>query len=345
MEPPLWDAIVIGAGPAATAAAITGCSAGISCLVLDHATFPRWRPGETLHPGIEPLLSQLGVSLQVAELSRLKYRGITIRTPQGTRFEELGADEHGPWRGLQVCRSELDSTLLQRAQSLGATVRTQCRVKGLSRDLCGRVVGVETNAGPLFARFVIDAAGARHLAARSVGSSIIPHSPPLLARFGYAQGPLPCLEPQITFDESGWTWITPFQSDRVHWTRLDVRCGGQAGSSPQCRMADGLDRLSPMAPVRGADVTWRCVQDPAGPGYFISGDAACVLDPASSDGVIRALMSGISAGHLVHQVLEGTTTEQAAITAHTRWTKQLFEHEVRRLSAVYDEAFPRWRLP
>jgi flavin-dependent dehydrogenase len=55
--------------------------------------------------------------------------------------------------------------------------------------------------------------------------------------------------------------------------------------------------------THGADVTWRRVIGTAGAKYFIVGDAAVVLDPASSHGISRAVMSGIMAGHAINKIL------------------------------------------
>ncbi|MBJ8205870.1 FAD-dependent oxidoreductase, partial [Bacillus cereus] len=59
--------------------------------------------------------------------------------------------------------------------------------------------------------------------------------------------------------------------------------------------------LKPMGKPNGADVTWRAISQPGGAGYFLVGDAAAVLDPASSHGVLKAIMSGMMAAHSLAQ--------------------------------------------
>lgn len=44
--------------------------------VLESRIFPRDRPGETLHPGIEPLLETLGVAQQIREANFIRHDGI-----------------------------------------------------------------------------------------------------------------------------------------------------------------------------------------------------------------------------------------------------------------------------
>ena len=44
--------------------------------MLESRIFPRDRPGETLHPGIEPLLETLGVAQQIREANFIRHDGI-----------------------------------------------------------------------------------------------------------------------------------------------------------------------------------------------------------------------------------------------------------------------------
>jgi flavin-dependent dehydrogenase len=74
---------------------------------------------------------------------------------------------------------------------------------------------------------------------------------------------------------------------------------------------------------------------PAGPGYFLVGDAAAVLDPASSHGVLNALMSGMMAGHVITQILRYGHPEQPAQRAYCAWLRRWFAHDVKYLKALY----------
>jgi len=57
--------------------------------------------------------------------------------------------------------------------------------------------------------------------------------------------------------------------------------------------------------ARGIDVTWTRVQPAARPGYLLAGDAAFVLDPASSHGLLKAIMSGMAAARHAVWILRG----------------------------------------
>jgi flavin-dependent dehydrogenase len=95
--------------------------------------------------------------------------------------------------------------------------------------------------------------------------------------------------------------------------------------------------LTPVSRTRGANVSWRIVSQPAGRGYVCVGDAAAVLDPASSHGVLKGLMSGMMAVHVIAQVESGTATHAAAIEAYSVWLREWFQADTRELRRMYQE--------
>ena len=75
----------------------------------------------------------------------------------------------------------------------------------------------------------------------------------------------------------------------------------------------------------GADVSWRQLGTPAGPGYFVAGDAAAVTDPSSSHGVLRAIMSGMLSGHLVLKSLFQRRSEPALALEYQLFLSSSFD--------------------
>ena len=98
-----------------------------------------------------------------------------------------------------------------------------------------------------------------------------------------------------------------------------------------------LRGLTPVGPSKGADVTWRMAAHLAHPAWFIVGDAACLLDPLSSKGVLRAMMSGIAAGHLIANILKGRIAANAAANVYQHWLSEWFAREALRLATFYRE--------
>jgi flavin-dependent dehydrogenase len=335
--------IVLGGGPAGCAAAIVCTQRGLPVTLIERTSFPRHRPGETLHPGIEPLLEQLGLAGAVRSAGFLRHAGTWVRWAGERRFEPFGADEHGPWLGFQAWRADFDAIMLDHARALGVQIRQPCRA--LRPLLDGdRVVGVATTDGPLHASVVIDAAGGGHWLARKLGAPVKRYSPRLIARYGYASGELPARDaaPEIIADPAGWTWTSRVRPHLYHWTRLSL--GQEKPPSDWLPLEfRGVEREGK---ARGADVTWRMVTSLAGPGYYLAGDAAAVLDPASSHGVLRAIMSGMMAGHLISQTAIAACSEHRAAQEYQRWLAAWFHTDVQTLKELYGslEHPPAWSI-
>jgi flavin-dependent dehydrogenase len=329
------DVVVVGGGPAGAAVAIWAATAGLRVRLLERSAFPRHRPGETLHPGLESIFRQLGVEKQVEAASTTRHGTQRIAWAGRDSLIGFGADGRGPWLGYQILREKLDSILIDRAREVGVDI-TQPDTAEAAIVESNRVVGVRTSK-TILGRFVIDAGGGRGWLRRQLGLRVKTASPSLHAYYGYCEGVLqqPCVLPSLTADEAGWTWIAEIGPRQFHWTRLDFAREDRSPSSPPV-----LASLRQTSPIRGADVTWRCVQPAAGSGYFIAGDAAVVLDPAASHGVLRALMSGMMAAHAVRQIMAGKIDENYAALQYSSWLDEWFAHDVSQLSGLYRQLAP-----
>lgn len=329
------DVIIIGGGPAGSCAAIVCARHGLRVTLLERERFPRDRPGESLHPGFETLLGQLGVLDAVLSCGFLRFDGNWVQCKGTTSFEQFKPTSTGATRGLQAWRSKFDDVLLQRARELGVEIVQPGRalrpiVQGV------RVVGVETDGGKLESRFVIDAAGRGNWLARHLNLELQIRSPRLIAHFAYMEGECPDRDdnPGFIVDESGWTWTARVRPGLYNWTRLNV----DDNSIDQNFTPHEFESLRPVGRVQTADVTWRLVPECAGDGYFLCGDAAAVLDPTSSHGVVKAITSGAHAGDMIVQIIHGKKNEAEAAAEFRQLFSMWFEHDVKRLK----EQHARW---
>jgi len=304
------DLVVVGGGPAGAATAIVCARAGLDVLVLERTAALHDKPGETLHPGVEPLLERLGVADAVRAEGFIRHQGIRVAWDGPERFVPYGSDANGPWRGFQAWRARFDEVLLRAAAAAGATVRRGAHIDDRPR-----------------ARWLVDASGGRHWLAKRLGLRIERHSVRLVVRHGYVEhagGEAPLLRA----DALGWTWLAEVRPGLYQWTRLDL----DGVSKTPVLVAGKLARR-----WRAADVTWRHVPECAGPGYFLVGDAAAVLDPSSSHGVLRALMTGMKAGQLITVGVRHPDPEFVAQAAshYKTWLAAWIMHDVSELKRLY----------
>jgi electron transfer flavoprotein-quinone oxidoreductase len=181
---PKFDVIIVGAGPAGITAAIALARAEIPVLVIEAGVFPgaeNWSGAvfftENLaHPDV------LGPKL-VAESAyerRVTKRGFYIYN--GHAAVGIAYKNAETFQNCYTCfRPTYDHYLAELAKSFGATILTRTTVSSLIRDN-GKIIGVHTDRGPIFADVVFLAEGdASHLVTKEGYERIKkPHEPHFL---------------------------------------------------------------------------------------------------------------------------------------------------------------------
>lgn len=119
-----FDAIIVGAGPAGSSAAILLAQAGWSVALVEKQRFPRRKVcGECLAASNLPLLAALGVGPAFAASAGPELRRVALMSGERTVVADLPATPHPqyPW-GRALGRETLDTLLLERARQAGAHV-------------------------------------------------------------------------------------------------------------------------------------------------------------------------------------------------------------------------------
>lgn len=155
--PPSCDVLVVGAGPAGSAAATLLARAGWDVVLVDQRSFPREKVcGDGLIPDTHAALKALGVLDEVMARAQ-KVEHVRCTGPRGGQVDV-------PATLAVLPRRELDAILCRNAVSSGARMHAPVHFDQPWEDANGRVIGAhlsqagETRA--LKARWVILASGA-----------------------------------------------------------------------------------------------------------------------------------------------------------------------------------------
>jgi electron transfer flavoprotein-quinone oxidoreductase len=168
------DAIVVGAGPAGSAAATVLARKGYSVILLERGTFPGSKNmyGGVVYPRI---LDQLHPEWWLdAPIQRwVTRRSTMILTETQALTVDFRTTSWGapPYNGATAYRPDWDHWLAAKAEADGAILVCSTTATGLLRDAHGKVVGVTTDRpdGDLHARVVIACDGVNSFLAKEAG--------------------------------------------------------------------------------------------------------------------------------------------------------------------------------
>jgi flavin-dependent dehydrogenase len=119
-----FDAIVIGAGPAGSSAAILLAQAGWSVALVEKQEFPRRKVcGECIAASNLPLLAALGLTAALDQHAGAELRRVAFMCGLETIVADMPASLHHPYRwGRALGRETLDTALLEQARAVGVHV-------------------------------------------------------------------------------------------------------------------------------------------------------------------------------------------------------------------------------
>jgi geranylgeranyl reductase family protein len=314
------DVLVVGAGPAGSAAAAWAARSGAEVVIADAAVFPR---DKTCGDGLTPRA--------VGELQRLGLedwlRAHTVN--QGLRAHGFGQTMLLPWPGgtlpewgSAVARTELDDHLRTTAIKAGATAVDGARAVDVRRA-GGRVEAVvfKTDDGPLEigCRTLVVADGVRSPLGKVLGREWHRDTVYGVAGRSYVTSELsddPWISSHLELrDEhgkvlSGYGWIFPLGTGEVNLgvgTLATSRRPADLAVKPLMRQYAELRRedfrlegelrmpTSALLPMGGA------VSNVAGPNWALIGDAAACVNPLNGEGIDYGLESGRLVAELVEQ--------------------------------------------
>jgi menaquinone-9 beta-reductase len=327
------DVIVVGAGPAGSAAAHQLARTGKDVLLLEKTTFPREKVcGDGLTPRAVRSLVEMGIDTN--EPGWVRNKG--LRIVGGTTRLELPWPELAsfPDYGLVRTRLDFDEILARHAAKAGARLQESTSVTApLLDERTGRVVGVQARVGPdrepvtYRAPVVIAADGNSARLALAVGITRREDRPMGVAVRRYFRSPRTnddYLESHLELWDGkrgesallpGYGWIFGV-GDGTSNVGLGLLNTTPAFQTTDYRdllrrwltsMPDdwGFDEDTAVGPVRGSALPMGFNRAPHyRDGMLLVGDAAGAVNPFNGEGIAYAMESGRLAAEVVAQALD-----------------------------------------
>ena len=349
-----FDAIVVGAGPAGSAAGILLAESGAAVLVLDRATFPRPKMcGEYLSPETARILDRLGVLSDVDRAGAVPLRGMTIIGPDGVRIAGTYPTS-GRWRGyrdhaLALSRATFDGILVDRLRATRADVRERHRVTDLVMD-GDDVAGVDAldPAGRpvrFRSRLVIGADGRHSVVARRLGL-VSAHPLRRMALMTYMTGPTDGADRgEIYVSPPDYSILNPMAPGRWNVSvvvplaeaaaargRLDAFFDARLRRLPYLapRLA-GFRREAPVAALGPLAVR---VAPPRCGGVVLVGDSAGFYDPFTGEGIYTALRCAELVAEVAVPALAAGDCSARALRAYAERRRAVFDDKERVMRAL-----------
>jgi flavin-dependent dehydrogenase len=319
-----FDVVIIGGGPAGTATALSLIKhrPSLSIAIVEGSQYEGLRIGETLAPIAQPLLGQLEVWERFSNDNHLAAYGACSAWGSDELLEnEFIYYPHN--RGWHLDRRAFDRMLAEEACERGVTLYTGCTLRNSGKSADGRwrltLEGKDKLISRIAATFVVDATGRRAVFARGQGARK-ERLDQLLGVFVFfrqlGEQPLADSYTLVEACEEGW-WYSALIPDAgivvAFMSDADIVKNHGLKSPPRwfeamCKtryIRGRLNRVEPLTrPAVQAAYSHR-LDRVTGDGWLAVGDAATTFDPLSSQGIFKALRSGILASYAILDYFKG----------------------------------------
>lgn len=304
------DVCVVGGGPAGSTLAAQLAALGHRVVLVERAEFPRRHLGESLTPGVRPLLESIGAGDVFEKNGALTVESVLVNWDGAIR-ERTDPEA----KGVLVDRGRFDAELLKHATAAGVQVLQPAIFRDCIRFADGWRIAVERGEEIIrvSTRFLADASG-REFATRGRKRRTGART---TAFYAYWQGSDLPKRPRIEAGSDAWYWGVPipdgtyntlvFVDPRTYVPEQFQELVARSGLLEGCR------DIRSVSPIQAADATPYIDEECVTHNSIKVGDAALSIDPLSSSGVQKAIQAALSGAVVVNTMIRKPESSEAAI--------------------------------
>ena len=310
----MYDAIIVGSGPAGTTAALYAIRLGLNCILLDKAVFPRDKIcGDALSGKSVRILNELGLLEEVSKLGGTEINRITFGSPKNKIFDVyLKGTENNDriMKGFVIPRKIFDNYLFEKADAVTDTRQGFTVQDLIFENDC--VVGVrgKTNGGDeeeIRAPIVLGCDGPTSIVARKLGLYEMDMEHTSVALRCYYEG-VEGLTDQIELHyvkelNPGYFWLFPAGEGRAN---IGLGLSKNDAKKENRTLRQVLDEMTQTEYFKDRFSNAKKLEKPVGwnlplgsihrknhgNGFMLAGDAAGLVDPFTGEGIGNAMVSG-----------------------------------------------------
>ncbi len=306
-----YDAIIAGAGPAGTSAAIHLARNQLRVLLVEQKKFPRAKLcGEFISPECQKHFENLGVANAIATSAPSALTETIFYSTRGHHVS-IPSSWFGGTAALGLSRAVMDDVLLDRAQACGVSIIENATITDLIQN--GKNVrGVRLKENEYFAPLTIDATGRARILTRKLNAREPKSRATLIAFKAHLRNtrvaPNAC---EIYFYPEGYGGLSTIENDISNLCFIiSAEQVKRHHSNPDVIVRELVMKNRRAAyTLAGAQLesewlsaSWerfgRRQPNPAN-GMLAIGDAAAFIDPFTGSGMLMAFESGELAANVI----------------------------------------------
>jgi flavin-dependent dehydrogenase len=334
--PDIFDAFILGAGPAGLCVAIRLLDMGYTVGMLEQEQFPRPQIGESLSPGIYNIFEYLNAGHLLEDAMYLKNISAKVIWENAAHiYYRPGQNSEG----IIVDRSKLDHDLLKFAVTKGLYLIQPGKLKhsinsenGWLLEIIDGSIEIKINS-----KIVLDARGRKG----TLLNERVPIAPSAIAVWTHIDNDSVLNEALIEAVDDGWLWGSPVSGNRYRIMAFTDPITLKNNSDLYLLdLMNKTELFSPLANkarnghIETCSVTSFVNQNPWNKQFVKIGEAAFTLDPLSSTGVEKAMRFSLQVAIAINTYLKNPDSQHPknfyeeklieSVVNHAHWTADYY---------------------